>query len=820
MSSISGISIQGLGIGNNLDVNSMIQQLVQVENIPVTQLQSQQQAVQAQQAAVDALSQKWSAVQAAASALTKPSAWSVFTATSSNPAAVTASAASNALTGSISFTVDHLAAAASVRSTNTVASTSTTVANGPILLAKGGTQYGFGALASDSNLATGAHTIVVTQASAAATRTPGGGDTALAASTVITQGVNDQLQVNINGSPQTLTIAAGTYTQSQLAAAVQNASGGLLTASVDNSGKLVLATTAEGSGASIQVTGGTAQTDLGLATDGAAVTGTDGIVTVDGTSNTVTFAAAGATKVLNAPAGTITATFSGGVRAGTVSATQVAISDGSLAGVVTAINNANAGVSATAVKVGNNAYRLQLASTTTGANTDVDVAGSAFTGLGSLVTLTAGTDSQITVGSGAGAYQVTSSNNTITDLVPGLTLNLVAPSQTAVTVNVNRDAGSLADLVQTMASAANDALALAQKDTAYDATNQTAAPLLGDLTVQLQADRLVNAITSAVSTSSLGSAGLAGLSIDKTGAVTFDRNKFLAAYQNDPNAVMNLFVQQGSSVNSGVTFQRAGDRDAAGTYDVNITHAATQASATGAAVANITNPETIDVLYGGVQATYSAIAGESLNSIATGLTNAFAAQGMAMTADVENGALVLRSDAYGSATTFQVRSSDVSAGQTGIVGIANTWQTMYGSDVQGTIDGRAANGSGQFLTVDSNDDTIPGFTVQVNSPNTGDFGNVTYTPGVAARLVFAASNATDAISGAFTSEHNSLQSTIDDMTAQITAMQKRVTDYQTNLQQQFANLDSVMGTMRAQLQWLQQQLGITTTSSSSGSSSG
>jgi flagellar capping protein FliD len=58
------------------------------------------------------------------------------------------------------------------------------------------------------------------------------------------------------------------------------------------------------------------------------------------------------------------------------------------------------------------------------------------------------------------------------------------------------------------------------------------------------------------------------------------------------------------------------------------------------------------------------------------------------------------------------------------------------------------------------------------------------------------------------------------MTAQITAMQKRVTDYQTNLQQQFANLDSVMGTMRAQLQWLQQQLGITTTSSSSGSSSG
>lgn len=820
MSSISGISLPGLGIGGGLDVNSMIQQLVQVQSIPMQQLQARMQAQQAQQAAVDSISSKFSAVQNAALALSRASAWSVFTATSSNPGAVTASASSSALTGSVSFTVDRLAAAAAIRSQNTVASTSTVVASGPILLAQGANQYGFGTFASSSTLPAGAHTIVVTQASAAATRAPGAGDSALAASTTITAGVNDQLQISINGTPQTLTLAAGTYTQSQLAAAVQSASNGALTASVDGNGKLVLTTAREGSSASIQVTGGTAQTALGLGTDASAVTGTDGIVTVDGTATTVTDAEAGASVTLAAPTGSITATLAGGLRTGTVNTTQVAITDGSLAGVVSAINSANAGISATAVQVGPSAYRLQLASTTTGVNSDVDVDASAFTGLGSMLTLTQGADSQITVGSGPGAYQVTSHTNTIANMVPGLTLNLVSTSASPVTVSVANDAQSIATLVGNLASAANDALQEVQKQTAYNATTQTAAPLLGDLTVQLQADKLVQAITGSVSTSSLSSGGLAGLQIDKNGNVTFDQNAFLAAYQANPTQVMNLFVQQGTAVNGAVTFQRAGDRDSAGTYDVNVTQAATQATATGAVVGSITNADTIDILFNGITSTYNASAGESLNSIAAGLTNALTTNNVkGLTVDVENGALVVRAGSYGSATSFQVRESDAGAGQTGLTTTSGSWQGFYGADVQGTIDGRTSLGSGQFLTVTASDDVIPGFTVQVSGTGTGDLGNVTYTPGIAARMVSVGANATDALSGAFTIEHNSIQATIDDMTQQISNMQTQINNYQQTLQQQFANLDSVMGQLHAQQNWLAQQLGVASPSSSSSSGS-
>ncbi len=88
---------------------------------------------------------------------------------------------------------------------------------------------------------------------------------------------------DLDGQSESLTIAAGTYNATQLAAAVQTASGGALTASINSSGDMVLTTTAQGSATSFQVTGGTAATALGFSsTPTSTANGTDGIVTVDG----------------------------------------------------------------------------------------------------------------------------------------------------------------------------------------------------------------------------------------------------------------------------------------------------------------------------------------------------------------------------------------------------------------------------------------------------------------------------------------------------------------------------------------------------------
>ena len=325
-----------------------------------------------------------------------------------------------------------------------------------MFVAAGGQALGFSTFRSDDALVNGAHTITVSQASSAATKS---GDSALAGSTVI-DGTNDSLQLSINGTPTTLTLAHGTYTGSQLAQAVQAAAasaGAPITATLTGAGTLTLNTTRQGTQATLQVTGGNALGGVVAVDRRRRHTGTDGVLQVDGGANqTFSSLDAGQSITLNAAAGTITAVLAGGLSTGTITGNNVSTGDGSLATVVGNINAAGAGVTASAVQVGLNSYRLQLTSNTAGAKNGENIDAAAFNdNVGGFLTLTAAADAQVTVGSGAGSYTVTSSTNTVSGLLPGVTVNLLQQSTGPVTVTVNRDDAAIADKVQALIDAAN-----------------------------------------------------------------------------------------------------------------------------------------------------------------------------------------------------------------------------------------------------------------------------------------------------------------------------------------------------------------------------
>jgi flagellar hook-associated protein 2 len=271
--------------------------------------------------------------------------------------------------------------------------------------------------------------------------------------------------------------------------------GAPIKASLTGSGTLALTTTRQGTQATLQITGGDALGALSLSTDGAAHAGTDGVLQVDGGANqTFSNLDAGQSITLNAAACTITATLAGGLTTGTVSGNNVSTGDGSLATVVGNINAAGAGVTATAVQVGLNTYRLQLTSNTAGANMGENVDASAFNdNVGGFLTLTAAADAQVTVGSGAGSYSVTSSTNTVSGLLPGVTVNLKQQSAAPVTVTVTRDDAGIADKVQALIDAANLVQTTVDGLTKYDPSSNTASPLTGDAT----ASQLMGALTSA-----------------------------------------------------------------------------------------------------------------------------------------------------------------------------------------------------------------------------------------------------------------------------------------------------------------------------------
>ncbi len=797
-------SIGGLATG--LDTNAIISALVAAERALEDPIKNQGQLDQIALQSYGLIRTDLSSLSTAALALARPAAWNTLAATSSDANVAAVTVGSGTFSGTLSFTVDALASAGSVRSTNIITDTSTAIAASPsVFVAAGGQALGFATFKSDSTLANGAHSITVSQASSAATKS---GDSALAGSTSI-DGTNDTLQLSINGTPTTLTLAHGTYTATQLAQAVQDAAtsaGAPVTASLSGTGALSLSTTRQGSQATLQVTGGDALGALSLSTDAAAHTGTDGVLQVDGGANqTFSSLDAGQSITLNAAVGTITAVLSGGLTTGTVNGNNVSTGDGSLATVVGNINAAGAGVTATAVQVGLNSYRLQLTSNTAGANNGENIDASAFnSNVGGFLTLTAASDAKVTVGTGPGSYDVTSSTNTVSGLLPGVTVNLKQQSTELVTVTVNRDDSGIADKVQALVDAANQVQSTVDGLTKYDPSSNTASPLTGDPTATQLMGSLTSAFISTVAGATPTSPGLAGVSIDGTGKFTFDRTKFLAAFDANPQGVTSLFAQGGTADNANVQFVSAGDRAVAGTYDVVVTQAALQGSDVG--LTGTFPPAvlpTIKVQVGTTQVSYAMKDTDTRADVANGLNAAFASASLSLQATDTGSGVQITTTEYGHTASFDV---DWNGGG---------YVTHAGQDVQGTINGVTATGSGQQLMVPFSDTTASGLALKITSSATGDLGNFTYSPGLAQRAQTAISNATDLVSGYITSSENDYKSRIQFINDQIASMELHVTAYETNLRQQYATLESTISTLKSQGSFLTSQISSMTGSSNS-----
>jgi flagellar hook-associated protein 2 len=320
---MSSSSVDGLVSG--LQTSSLIQQLLAAERAPQDRLVANRDKAKQTVTAYQSLNTKLAALRDASSALATTAGWGAMKATSSATSVATATTSAGALGGSLAFTVNRLATSSSIISTGTVASLTSQITSGHLLVSAGGPALGV-ATFSGAGLTLGAHAVKVTQASAAATKTASG---ALLASTAIAAMSNDTIDVEIDGVAKTYTIAPNAaYTRAQLAAAIQTASGGDLNVSVDATNHLVFTTVDEGSQASLKITGGTALTDVGLTggeVGGSASLGVDGVIDVDGTTTTISNVVAGASTgaMASGTGGTVTAVLAGGLRLGTVNAKNV-----------------------------------------------------------------------------------------------------------------------------------------------------------------------------------------------------------------------------------------------------------------------------------------------------------------------------------------------------------------------------------------------------------------------------------------------------------------------------------------------------------------
>ena len=221
------------------------------------------------------------------------------------------------------------------------------------------------------------------------------------------------------------------------------------------------------------------------------------------------------------------------------------------------INDADAGVQASVVQVTPGNYRLVLTASETGTE-------NAFTftsTMGSTLTFGGadGTYGQVGDGNAVDAADAqvkvnnvatTSSSNTLTDVVPGVTLTLNAEDAAkTVRVTVSRDAAALKEQVNDFAKAYNDLVKWVneQRSAALEGkTNVSREAVVRGLHADLRA-----AILGEHGEGTLTRLGAVGIGFDRTGQMQIDDSIFDDAVNADPEAVQELLAGAGDGTTDG-----------------------------------------------------------------------------------------------------------------------------------------------------------------------------------------------------------------------------------------------------------------------------
>jgi flagellar hook-associated protein 2 len=520
------------GLGSGIDLQSIVTQLMQAERAPETQMKTLRLAALSTQSAWSTLSSNMTSLRTAATALNTTTLAQASMATSADPTTLTATAGSSAQLGSFSLTVNRLATAQQV-SSGPLASPTMLVGAGQLVLSAGLSAVGAGAIVVDATTTEGAHTVTVSQASgkakAIATAAP-----ALS----FAPGADDLTVALGDGTTSTFTLSSYA-TVDDLATALRAGLGS--TASVDVvAGRLQLSSRDEGSLATLAVSGG-AVAALGLTA--ATTTGQDALVSVDSGQATAINHLDGSTPV--ALGGGITLTSLGHLRAGTVSTNVVrTTATSTLLDLRDAISRSGSPATATTFDTGDGTstptrFVLSAVGTGSAGALTVDTSGISVLDAGQLTTISAAQDAQVDLGGST----ITRSSNTITDLVPGVTLSLVkaTPAGTPPTVvTVSRDADTTASKVQALIDAANTLITNSKTQTAYNATAKTSGPLSGDGGARGLAGSVLELFGSVTGSGATKAMSQLGIQTTRDGKLTFDKAAFSTRVQSDPEGAAAL----------------------------------------------------------------------------------------------------------------------------------------------------------------------------------------------------------------------------------------------------------------------------------------
>lgn len=243
-------------------------------------------------------------------------------------------------------------------------------------------------------------------------------------------------------------------------------------------------------------------------------------------------------------------------------------SNNTLEGLRDAINDADAGITATIVSDGSDSpYRLVLTSDSTGTEAAMtvsysssdssDLAASLFgyaDGTGNMTETVAAQDAELTIN----GIAITSQSNTVEEALQGVTLTL-SDTGSSQTLTITRDTDSIESAITAFVDAYNDFVTTVDELTAYDADAGTSGELLGDSTTRRISTELASDIYTQIGSGTFSYLSQLGIALESDGTLSIDEDTLASALEDNIDAVSEFFI--GSDGSSGFITRMTEDLD-------------------------------------------------------------------------------------------------------------------------------------------------------------------------------------------------------------------------------------------------------------------
>lgn len=281
-------------------------------------------------------------------------------------------------------------------------------------------------------------------------------------------------------------------------------------------------------------------------------------------------------------------------------------SNKTLSGIREAINNADIGAKASIINDGSG-YRLVISSEDTGEQNAMrimtldDGGAVATTGLSSIayneVQTGVGTMSETAKGEDAllkaNGLTITRESNSIDEVVPGVTLNLLsADVGKPISIVVAPDTAGVQEKIQDFVTAYNDFKKFSDELTSYNSDTDQAGLLLGDSTlrgIQSQIRSMISQPIEGLAGTKYRSLTELGVNTDRTNdfLLEFDPAVFSKAMKEERESIISILAKSGTAGDAQIRYVNDSINTQAGTYAVEVTQLATQAIYQGGSVAGL-----------------------------------------------------------------------------------------------------------------------------------------------------------------------------------------------------------------------------------------